>query len=212
MIVWLASFPRSGNALTRFILQSCFGARNNHVPPGKLSEAREAGAVWFAKTHETDVPEDEPAICIIRDGRAALSSFHRYLRDFANSKVSLERVVQGRPRSWSDHINWILSRDPSNTLVLRYEELIETHNFTLRRIATFTRLPLLRPFKNAFDAFHKANPKMFGVGGNGLGIAEVERECGEVFWRVNGDAMRALGYEQCPCLKTAEQQPDIHPA
>src|ERR1700761_3889610 len=116
MIIWLASYPRSGNTLLRIILKSVFelpsfskhGDEDDIAADPKLAELvghqamtadlqqmRKSADLYLVKTH--DPPEDDgKAIYIVRDGRAACESFHHYLRDFSDrDSVSLTDVIAG---------------------------------------------------------------------------------------------------------------------
>ena len=95
MIVWLASYPRSGNTFFRSLLNSLYNEAAYSVynertiermgmasilgprkPPGTVAEMQRAERVFFVKTHE--LPSDEsPAIYLVRDGRdASVSQAH----------------------------------------------------------------------------------------------------------------------------------------
>lgn len=123
MIVWLASYPRSGNTLLRTILQHAFGVSSysvyddpydiganpnvatmvGHRPMGMnldqfLREHRQTRQPIFLKTH--DAPElaleGERTIYIVRDGRAASVSYRNYLRRvIGRPRVTLKDVVLG---------------------------------------------------------------------------------------------------------------------
>lgn len=48
----------------------------------------------FVKTHGPP-EDDDPAIYVIRDGRAAIVSYFHYIRNLQDSSVTLERVIRG---------------------------------------------------------------------------------------------------------------------
>jgi sulfotransferase family protein len=99
MLVWVASFPRSGNTFLRIILHRLYGVRASTVydvdgvaerlgeeligytgRPGSLADMRASDEPHFIKTHrqrDADVDENDPAICLVRDGRDALVSWAR---------------------------------------------------------------------------------------------------------------------------------------
>lgn len=215
MILWLASYPRSGNTLLRMILRQCFdvwsyGAVDTEDDPelgiiaGHLSypgdrstflrAQRRAPGTHFIKTH-LDVPEDgDWAIYVVRDGRAALASYQRFLRDFDNVQFTLEQLAVGWPlgMTWADHVaRWI---DRDNVLLLRYEHLATLAGTTLQAVSRFIDRPILRPFELTFADVHAMRPTFFGVGSDAPGIELVEREAGDVFWAANGAMMERLGY------------------
>jgi len=101
MIVWLASYPRSGNTFIRLLLHHYFnvatldryipkieplGPRDkNHIaelvgyrPIDSLEDLDAETEPAFVKTHE--LPDDDrPAIYVIRDGRDAITSYAHFV-------------------------------------------------------------------------------------------------------------------------------------
>lgn len=98
MIVWLASYPRSGNTFFRLLLHALYGQETYSIyddreleqmgmasilgqrrRPG-LESMRREGRIYFVKTHE--LPCDEsPAIYFVRDGRDASVSYAHFLME-----------------------------------------------------------------------------------------------------------------------------------
>ena len=109
MIVWLASYPRSGNSLLqdtkRFSqnrdLPAFFYCQRraywSHRPISgrtSLSKVAVSDHTYFIKTH--DPPQDHAkAIYIIRDGGSTVISYFHFLKDFTVETKSLEDVVMG---------------------------------------------------------------------------------------------------------------------
>jgi hypothetical protein len=104
MIVWLASFPRSGNTMARILLHRVYGhlsyslyeerpgegGRENiasvmgsagQVAGPDLDELRRRVEPCFVKTHELP-SDDAPALCLVRDGRDALVSYAHFVRNY----------------------------------------------------------------------------------------------------------------------------------
>jgi hypothetical protein len=97
MIVWLASYPRSGNTFLRIVLQRLYGAPtysvyNDEDPvaqrvgpdlvgyrpkPADRAAMRDSAEVYFTKTHKRRKPDGHPAIYLFRDGRDAVVSHAR---------------------------------------------------------------------------------------------------------------------------------------
>ena len=118
MILWLASYPRSGNTLVRLVLNRAFG-RDTHskhaddaadigadpataaaVGHRSLAEPwaavvhrlRSSDALHLVKTH--DPPDDAAkAVYVVRDGRTACRSFHHYLHDFSGDAAVTPEVT-----------------------------------------------------------------------------------------------------------------------
>ena len=156
-VVWLASYPRSGNTFLRTILWHCFGLRSASVYPKDLGGNRaleeyvghiEHGpeirdrlgenGIPLIKTHErpTDV---NPAMYVVRDGRAACVSLWR----FGGKTIPLEAVIEGRHRfgTWADHVQAWNPKHRPNTLLLRYEDLRDDLPGSLDRIGRFLNKP-----------------------------------------------------------------------
>jgi hypothetical protein len=112
MIIWLASYPRSGNTFFRMLLHYSCGLSTYSIYddllfdqlhasetigherlPASIDELAHADQVYFVKTH--GLPMDaNPAVYLVRDGRDVLVSFARYLQSF-DSKRPRMRSVKG---------------------------------------------------------------------------------------------------------------------
>jgi hypothetical protein len=122
MIVWLASYPRSGNTLVRLLLHHCFGVDGTYsvhpdvnldnpsdvawagvvghleLPAGGLAALRFTDGYHFVKTHDPRLATSaHPAIYIVRDGRDALVSHAHYIieRRGKGSDSGFDAMVQG---------------------------------------------------------------------------------------------------------------------
>ncbi|MCX7714022.1 MAG: sulfotransferase domain-containing protein, partial [Chthoniobacterales bacterium] len=111
MIIWLASYPRSGNTFLRMLLHhSCgFKTYSTYNDPlfdqlgatdavgqerlsAPLEELAKAPETYLVKTH--DLPTDKsPAIYVVRDGRDSLVSLARYLLSFER-KPSMMKTIK----------------------------------------------------------------------------------------------------------------------
>jgi hypothetical protein len=132
-LVYLASYPRSGNTLLRMILWQCFGLKTvsaydesvrlercpawlslvgtvEHWNKALLTKINAEQGVLPFKTHDhpENTPDpDAPAIYIIRDGREVCVSYWRYQRDVLGDRaITLTDVIRGQCQfgSWSDHV------------------------------------------------------------------------------------------------------------
>jgi hypothetical protein len=154
-IVWLASYPRSGSTFLRTILWQCFGLRSASIYPNDLGGNSELakyvghiehgpdGKIRFqqsdlalVKTHEYPI-DANPAIYVVRDGRAAAASLWR----FYNGQLSLEDTVEGRHRfgTWSDHLRAWAPYERRDTLLLEYEQMRTDLPATLQEISGFLK-------------------------------------------------------------------------
>lgn len=110
MIVWLASYPRSGNTFFRIVLHEVYGLDTYSIYddpmfvglgmdkmlgqkrlPAPLEELAQSDDIYVLKTH--DLPRDNnPAIYLVRDGRDSLVSFARFILSF--EKDQRNRLVR----------------------------------------------------------------------------------------------------------------------
>jgi hypothetical protein len=173
VIIWLASYPRSGNTLLRIILKACFDLSTYNAggpdtgnefwtsTVGNLAhktaradfvrEARESTSLHFVKTHLETPCSGDRAIYVVRDGRAAIASYQRYLRDFDGTDIALADICKGAPLgfTWAAHVSrW---RELDGVLLLRFEDLASPRDIPLSKIADYIGQPLLRPFDIKFS-------------------------------------------------------------
>ena len=154
-IIWLASYPRSGNTFLRTILWQCFGLRSASVYPDDLGGNRnleeyvghiERGpdkqirfpenGLPLVKTHEYS-KDSNPAIYIIRDGRAACVSLWKFYKE----SIPLEAIIEGQSRfsTWSNHVQSWNPWDRPNTLLLEYEDMINNLPAILNSVSDFLK-------------------------------------------------------------------------
>ena len=224
MILWLASYPRSGNTLLRMIFRAVF-ERDTYSKHGDemdiAADARVAaevghrllGANWpdayaamrssedlhLVKTH--DPPEDDgKAIYIVRDGRSACRSFFHYLEDFPaqQSQLDMVDVIAGFTPfgSWGDHLDRWDPQNRPNTLLVRYENLLVNPAAEIKKITDFTGLTPLHDWQNNFDKLHDLSPRFFRAGPGSDAETALDAETKAIFWAQHGDWMRRLNYPQ----------------
>jgi hypothetical protein len=231
MIVWLASFPRSGNTLLRTVLKQTMGLGSysdelvrpivgltdaakrefGHIPLEEPWEEFYARAsrdpdLVLVKTHQRPI-DAQPAIYVVRDGRAALSSYRSYHEKFlGDQRLGLLALVMGADYygGWSDHYEaW--SAEGRRTMTLRFEELTAATPELLRKIAGFLgHQGAVAPWANPFERLHGENPDFFRVGS-----ASWQRPpdwtdlVDAAFYRLHGQLMEALGYADAATVSRA---------
>src|SRR5689334_22624876 len=99
MVVWLASYPRSGNTFLRIVLHCLYGIPTYRVyedndpvaqrigpdlvgyrpKPMDRAMMRDSAEVFFTKTHKRRKADGYQAIYLVRDGRDAVVSNARLL-------------------------------------------------------------------------------------------------------------------------------------
>ena len=151
--IWLASYPRSGNTFVRTILYHCFNLKTgsvysndlggnieleNYVGHIEQSEDRSIafpqGSLPIIKTH-TFHKGNNPTIYVVRDGRAAAVS----LWYFTNPKVSMTNIIEGKHKfgTWCDHIESWSPLSRPNTLLIKYEDILNNLDSVLFQLSTF---------------------------------------------------------------------------
>jgi hypothetical protein len=152
VIVWIASFPRSGNTFLRIVLHRYFGIRTSVVydvdgvaervgsefigfqdRTASYDEMRRSGEVYFVKTHrqrDDQIHEGDKAICVVRDGRDALVSWARQRSesDPRTFEAHLQEMISTRAErgtgGWGQNIlSWLLP-SVEHRIVLKYVDLI----------------------------------------------------------------------------------------
>lgn len=208
-VLWLASYPRSGNTMMRVVLAQCFGLPTAAVYGDELGGNPELhrltrriaptpdGVIDFSdapvrvlKTHGR--PQDNgKAIYIIRNGIDATASFH----DHGNRQVPIETLITGRDGlpPWWGHIGWWHPNVRPNTLLLRYEEAVADVSGTIDRVSEFIGVAPTAHAIPSRDELASVDGKWIRSASapdrTKLSPAEIEH-----FWQVNGAAMREYGY------------------
>ena len=201
MICWISSFPRSGNTLTRQILEQSFGVKTYTVYSGEdatdhLFEGQnkydltdeatrrsleKSDEIYYVKTHHV-MFDGNPVIHIIRNGRDAIKSMAKLYYGPVESFV----VMQGLSfPSWSNHY-WGCLGVPSS-LVLRFEDVVENPNEAAKSIGMF----IGKEPKHFVNTFNPVNEVM---GSGGKTKARFNKEIEVLFQRCHGVVMNLLGY------------------
>ena len=163
MIIWLASYPRSGNTFCRTLLQSIYGMPSSdpHPLPASVKAVNVAPSIkpnitkpktqeslatsreyYFLKTHEMP-QEDHPALYLVRDGRDACVSYAHFIVEFVKPVPLLFRRVWFRRTLRS-----VIEKDyyggwgphvlawtsrSTPTAVIKFEDLVVDPRGTLRQ-------------------------------------------------------------------------------
>lgn len=156
--------------------------------------------VWLVKTHECPSQlacSTAPAIYILRDGRETCVSYWKFLQDLCGvTFVSLEDVIRGRVPfgDWGWHLEAWNPRQRPNTLLLRYEDMVEDLPVVISRVAEVLHVEPRQTHIASWSEFHNCDPLFFRAGTN-----ETWRELmtdGDLalFDKLHGPTMREYGY------------------
>lgn len=207
-LVWLASYPRSGNTFLRTILWQCFALRSASIYPNDLGRNRKLeeyvghiehgpdkqvlfpeNSIPLLKTHE-HATDENPAIYVIRDGRAASVSLWK----FYNRSLSLEAVIEGQHRfgTWSNHVQSWNPWERPNTLLLRYEDMLNNLSSVLSSIREFLNCDILK--ENITDRSTIAGEDGRWVTRKSDWRTDLSGVLLEKFNQINSDMLRKAGY------------------
>lgn len=224
MLVWVASYPRSGNHLTMQTLREAFGINRfgtghgnkvwmgsmnagYEIPPeledlGKeelLDALRDRPEPFFIKTHRPEHAEDPaPALNIVRDGRDVhVSQAHWRIEKNPEEPFNdaLEALISRR--AWSKHVERWRNRT-APTALIRFEDLVEDPVSLLKHHCDAIGVPLPEASGRVrpFEALQKRNPKVYRKGKAGAWREEMPAETEARFWEIHSEAMQVLGYER----------------
>ena len=235
MIVWLASYPRSGNTLLRTVFKQTMDLssrtdsmdENGHgddpsgvwtrlvgVEPIKSDwqtfyrQASESDTVYLVKTHHHPI-DAQPAIYVVRDGRkACLSYFHFHL--FHHGGSSLAGIVSGLNEygDWSSHYRAWSQRE--RTMVVRYEDLLNPTDTTLTMLANAVGYTgAIASWTNPFEELQKSDRPFFREGEVAWkGGPEWTPIIDAQFFHLHRDLMIELGYIEAGDVGSVAALPD----
>ncbi len=193
-MIWLASFPRSGNTFFRNILFDVYGIASSefHMETDK-KVLENFSSFPIVKTHllPHQLPKDlqsMKSVYIIRDGRDALVSIAHHRKDIiapgSNYYKNLTEAILARGGSffggWSINVEkWVDKAD----LVIRYEDLINDPIGQVERLREIMELPAPNLKKlPTFQSLKKGTPK-YGSGGKKIKHTEQKVERANKFFR-----------------------------
>ena len=224
MIIWLASYPRSGNTFFRLLLNHAYGVgsysiynRDRRGPVGDIighqlmDRSLEQMAVdpkpHFVKTHEVAGEDHYPAIALVRDGRDALVSYAHFILAYERAgdpsdplayRQTLHDLIAHDASfgGWSANVlSW--ADRPATTLV-KFEDLVRDPLPTLERARADIGQAVSGPGDSrrvpSFAELREQIPQFFRRGQVGAWQVELPEDLHELFWRRHGSAMDRFGY------------------
>jgi hypothetical protein len=212
VIVWVSSFPRSGNTFLRIVLNRLYGVRTSvvydvdgvaqrlgadlvgFIERPAIEVMRESNEVHFVKTHrqrDSQVDELDMAVCLVRDGRDALVSWARMASETDSKRFEreLRAMITRRDEigtgSWGRNVlSWLRPLAPHRA-VLRYEELAREPRTVVERVMA-ALVPKLGPLADAqipsFAELQQADDRFFRRGLTATHRDELPDELHRLFW------------------------------
>jgi hypothetical protein len=221
LLIWLASYPRSGNTFVRIVLNEVFGIKSMSLhgdadervfspKPGVVEAighlasdlqgdelinwARRSTETYVIKTHEPPATND-PAIYVVRDGRSALVSYFHYLNKVESFPITYQDVIDGNVYggSWSEHFYAWHPLSRSRTLLLRYEDVTKDRDHLEHQLGDFFSMKPGPGSRRSFAELHSLYPDFFRRGDDSANIQELQPYLDRVLAR-HGSLLRVLGY------------------
>lgn len=219
MIIWLASYPRSGNTFFRHVCWKSFGIKTYSVYSEEGNGANGEGVLGFqrtpffdfaradigpgpylVKTHEQDHAfSGWRAIHMVRDGRAALVSHAHFKQDLEGDKRQFAQILKELILSemWSVHTLMWMDRTP-RPITVQFADLIAFPAREVSRALTEAGMdhPVSQTAPLTFDELHQRGPLAFRQG-KADGWKEEFPSClNQLFWQRHREPMERLGYEE----------------
>lgn len=222
MIIWLASYPRSGNTLVRIVLAQIYGydtyslyndadiqgmgmadlLHQKRFDARSMTEYEQSSKPYFVKTHESPPTLDfNPTIYVVRDGRDTLVSHAHYRIDVEKASGFVE-VLEGlvwRKQwlgGWSAHVRTWLHKSPA-PFILHFEDLLASPVGYVQRALQYLKLPA-EPVGGqlpTFEGLHKQWPKFFRGGRADSWTREMNANTRQMFHEYHAEVMKTMGYK-----------------
>jgi hypothetical protein len=221
MIIWIASYPRSGNSLYRELLwqlcgiqsysrhndpevrrdkmQDAIGHIDADLTPEVIDLLEQSEETHFIKTHHLE-ERNGNSIYIVRDGRDVMVSFAHFKKNIEEAIEPLDEILLRlcQSDSWQRNVFHWLEHGPKlgEFIRLKFEDML------IDPIGTFLwsldQVGISAPIKGTpmtFDELHEKWPKFFQVGKVGRWRDEMPQNVQDVFLEHNHKAMELLGYK-----------------
>ena len=225
MIIWLASYPRSGNTFLRTTLNSAFGMKSKSmhgdnfdiggedefagivghvkgtVGEEDVDKLRRDSEVHLIKTHHSPshyMDVDDSVICIVRDGRDAVVSYYHYLKRIGGNRgLSLRDVAIGMAGFglWSRHARDWESAQFRKRSVFRYEDMVKDNSLLIASLAEALGREPVSHEIPTFETLKGINSDFFRKGKVGSWADELNGADEKLFWLHNGSMMLRYGYD-----------------
>ena len=220
MIIWLASYPRSGNTFLRILMKSVFGINTysiyndehdissesntknivgHEILPDNFSfeKAEKSKEIYFIKTHDLPCGIEKKTIYLLRDGRESSTSFFYYLKNYSNKNIIFNDVIEGNlfRGNWGEHVREWKPNQDKNIFLIKFEDLIEKPESYIDKLSNFIGIKKLQNINiPTFKELKKINPKFFRSGKKKSWKSKFTEQEHIKFWVLNYDEMLTYGY------------------
>lgn len=166
-VVWLVSYPKSGNSWLRFIIGGALANNKSeeltlqtlwtHFPDSHrhadrdyishtIKSKRNINEPIFVKSHDIYSPfyKHHKVIYLYRDVFDVIPSYYRYLSARSDQKIDIIKLARGKikvsHRDWLSHLkSWVTASHP-DILFVSYDKLMEAPVRNINKIFKFSGL------------------------------------------------------------------------
>ena len=220
MIVWIASYPRSGNTFLRVLLNVCFNLKsysqyNDTHDIGEQEEFRNIvghetySQPWSAfykessnsseqvliKTHGPP-QDDAKAIYLVRDPRSVVVSYHNYLTNYSELDLRRLETILGATAfgSWGQHVNAWRAHKRQNTFLVHFEHLVADPQSVASELSKFLGMEQSGREIPSFSDLQAVNRQFFQTGSNKKNVASLSEDERNLVNFLFKDQMKIMGY------------------
>lgn len=184
-MIWLASFPRSGNTFFRIVLYEVYGIESSvfHLDTKRPLESNYSDYP-VVKTHQLPhqlAPSDKsiPAVYLVRDGRDALVSMAHQRKDLIEQNTGYEENLKdaiiaadgSHFGGWSQNVIRWLDRA---SMVIKFEDLIDDPIASLEKLRPWLDMP--EPQVENLPTFHDLKTKQMKYGSGSAKLTQEKKE------------------------------------
>ncbi len=171
-MIWLASFPRSGNTFVRNILKENYQVDSSSYHADRYKVREDYHRFPFVKTHL--LPHQLPSaysgqkvVYILRDGRDCIVSLAHYRKDLIDENTDINQnmveaiqALQGAFfGGWHNHtLAWIKRAD----VIIRYEDLLKNPLKEIHKINAIYHLPPMATNQVSDIENYRTDEKFYG--------------------------------------------------
>ena len=222
MIVWLASYPRSGNTFLRVILNSVFDLSTYSIYGDRhdigasketkdivghkylekdftIEKARIDENTYIIKTHELldeRISNEDKVVYLIRDGRDCVLSFTKHQNIYSNLNKKIIDTIYGNTfvGSWGEHVASWGPKNRKNTLLIKFEDLVSWPTDFIGTISEFINVLPISDKIPSFNELKSVDNKFFRSGKTNAWESEFTSHEHIAYWLQNYNQMMDYEY------------------
>jgi hypothetical protein len=96
--------------------------------------------------------------------------------------------------SWGEHLKQWAPMQRPDTLLLKYDDLVNSPSHAVENVSAFIGRPIVRASFPSFSELKATNSKFFRGGNDAQNIEELKGEDLDMFWSMHGGLMSKYGF------------------